>query len=195
MDRSSLDQNFPSNSNKRVKREKIVKTKVKVRKDSGGLGSALIGEDPHSVISYVLTDVVLPAVKNMFADAVSNGVEMLLFGESKADRNRRGGSYVSYNSMYGNNSQNRRNTADRQRSRKNEYIFESRAEAEDVLSALVDIIDEYEVVSVSDLCDLVGEDADFPDNKWGWYNLSSASVKRVRDGYILDLPRAKDLNR
>lgn len=195
MDRSSLDENFPSNSHKSKKKvEKIVKTKVKVKKPSKTkeLSASIIGEDPQSVFSYVITDVVLPALKNMFADAVSNGVEMLLFGESKSDRTKRGGSYVSYNSMYGNNSQNRRNTVARRKTCE-DIVFESRSEAEEVLDALTDIVNEYESASIADLYDLVGVTTDFTDNKFGWYALGGASIRRVRDGYILDLPKAKEL--
>ena len=45
------------------------------------------------------------------------------------------------------------------------------------------------VDSVADLYGLVGIDSEYTDNKYGWTNLSSASIKATRDGYILDLPR------
>ena len=45
------------------------------------------------------------------------------------------------------------------------------------------------MATIGDLYDLVGMTGDFTDNKWGWDNLSRASTTRVRDGYILVLPR------
>ena len=82
----------------------------------------------------------------------------------------------------------RREPSLRNRSRHNfdDIILDSRGEAEEVLSHLVDLVDDYGMASVADLYDLVGITSNFTDNKYGWTNLSSASVSRVRDGYLID---------
>lgn len=71
-----------------------------------------------------------------------------------------------------------------------EIVFESRGDAEEVLSGLSDIIKEYRQTSVADLYDLCNITSSFADNKYGWEDLSGASVRRTTDGYILDLPKA-----
>jgi hypothetical protein len=53
-----------------------------------------------------------------------------------------------------------------------------------------DIIERYRMVSVADLFDLVGESCSFTDQKYGWTNLRNAEVVRVRDGYMIKLPKA-----
>ena len=70
------------------------------------------------------------------------------------------------------------------------FVFDTRKEAEEVLDRMDDLIDTYGVVSVADLYDLVGISGNYTDNKYGWTNLRNADVQRVRDGYLLKLPKA-----
>ena len=53
-----------------------------------------------------------------------------------------------------------------------------------------EIMEEYEIVRVADLYDLVGITGDFTDNKYGWTNIRNAEVVRVHDGYKIKMPRA-----
>ena len=57
-----------------------------------------------------------------------------------------------------------------------------------------ELIDRYEVVSVADLYELVGITGNYTDNKYGWTNIRNAEVVRVRDGYVLKLPKATPIN-
>lgn len=58
-----------------------------------------------------------------------------------------------------------------------------------------DIISQYGVVSVLDLYDLADVSTDnYAANKYGWTDISGCKAIRVRDGYILKLPRALPLN-
>ena len=57
-----------------------------------------------------------------------------------------------------------------------------------------DLIETYGLVSVADFYDLVGVTGDYTDNKYGWTDLRNANVIRVRDGYMIKLPRALLLN-
>lgn len=196
---------YPSNSHtKKIKKEettkkveKVVKGSVVQKKKSLGkrMTETFLGDDISSVTSYVIHDVLIPAAKATLSDIVSGGIEMLLFGETKGSRTRRdkGKSYVSYSNYYKNDRDDRRSRVDtsRNRARHNfdDIILESRGEAEEVLSHLVDLTEDYGMASVADLYELVGITSNFTDNKYGWTNLSSASVSRVRDGYLIDLPK------
>ena len=134
---------------------------------------------------------IAPAVKNMLSDTINNGVDMLLFGQTKGSRTRRSGnsSYVSYHDRY--RSSNRRTLSNRSRARHDfsDIIIDNRGDAEMVLSILVENLDRYEVVSVGDLYELVDITPTTTDYDYGWYDLRRAEVRRVRDGYILVLPR------
>lgn len=70
-----------------------------------------------------------------------------------------------------------------------EIIFECRDDAERVLAELVCLIKLFGFAYVSDLYDLVNVANSYENTKYGWYNLTSASIKHTSDGYILDLPR------
>ena len=78
-------------------------------------------------------------------------------------------------------------------SNKDDIILESRAEAEDVISSMEKIIETYGFVRVADLYDLVGITCNYTDNNYGWTNIRSAESVKVRDGYMLKLPKAEPL--
>jgi hypothetical protein len=67
-------------------------------------------------------------------------------------------------------------------------------EAEEVIKRLDQLVDRYGSASVSDLYDLVGVSSEFTDGKWGWVDLRGADINRIRQGYLLDLPRPEPLN-
>lgn len=199
-----IQMDFPSNSHKRKEETKKPEKKVekvtsgKVVKQKKTLGKkfteTFLGDNIESVSSYIIYDVIIPAAKNMISDTVSNGIEMLLFGQTRGSRTRRdrGKSYVSYSNYYKDRDRDRdRQVSQRNRARHNfdDIILESRGEAEEVLSYLVDLTEDYGMASVADLYDLVGVTSNFTDNKYGWDNLSSGRVVPVRGGYLLELPR------
>jgi hypothetical protein len=69
-------------------------------------------------------------------------------------------------------------------------VFKDKADAIDVLSYMMDQIEEYHVASVADFVTA----ADLPvspiHHKFGWYDLSTASVEELPDGgYYIRLPR------
>lgn len=165
-----------------------------------------VSGDARTAIQYVLFDVLLPAAKDMVVEAGAQGIEKLIFGDSR----RRGGSTPPQAGPYGHIAYNRysagavnrfsgpqRALSRRARSRHDfdELMLESRAEAEEVIDRMYDLISRYEVVSVGDLYELTGLAATHTDNKWGWTDLSGAGVSRTRDGgYLLDLPEPRPLD-
>jgi hypothetical protein len=76
------------------------------------------------------------------------------------------------------------------RSRHNfdEIVLDQRAEAEEVIDRLFDVVNRYESATVADLYELVGLSSTHTDNNWGWTDLTGAGVSRIRGGYLLDLP-------
>lgn len=211
---------FPGNSKtpqhhspdpKKPKIESVVTHEVTTRKKPLGkrLKEALIGGDSKSVFHYVLTDVLLPQAKDMLNEAASQGFEKLIFGETRPGRRMgpRPGSptnYTSYNryAARGNNPigrvgrdervapvspQPRSHTVD-------DILFASRIEAETVLDRMYDLLREYDNVSLSDLYSLVGMSSNYVDGNWGWLDLTGSGIQRVRDGYILNLPKPGPLD-
>ena len=142
--------------------------------------------------SYIFSEVLLPAAKKLVSDIVTNGIDMLLYGEIK---NKKGNSSkVSYSRYYDDRrdrSRDYRSPVVRNNFDYDEIIFETRGDAEAVLDAMYDILNQYKVVSVAELYDLASITThNYTCNNYGWIDLRGSSVVRVRDGYILKLPRA-----
>ena len=72
----------------------------------------------------------------------------------------------------------------------NDILLDNRGEAEEVLARMDELVATYGMVSVADLNELVGITGNYTDNNYGWTNIKSAYVQRVRDGYLIKLPRA-----
>ena len=177
--------------------EAVVSGPVKTKKKSLGrkLTDAFIQEDMKSVMSVVFEEVFIPSIKKIVSDIISNGVDMLFWGQTGRSKNNSTSSKVSYRSYYDNRSD--RNDSGRKTRTAYDYndiILDSRGEAEDVLDRLRELIDMYRVASVADLYDLVGISSNHTDNNYGWADISSAAVIRVREGYLLKMPRALPIN-
>lgn len=174
--------------------ERVVKGQVKSKKKNK-FADTFISEDAASVKEYIIFDVLIPAAKNAISDMVTTGIQMMLYGEVRGGSKSKG-SKVSYSKYY--DDRRERDYDRRSRTRSgydyDEIILESRAEAEEVLNSMDDLLERYGLVSVADLYDLVGVTGNYTDNKYGWTNLRHASVQRLRDGYLLKLPRAIPLD-
>ena len=190
-------ENYPSNSHKareevaEKKVEKVVSGKTSTKKKSGirKLSDTFLSEDVSNVKSYIFSEVLLPAAKKLVSDIVTNGTNMLLYGEIK---NKKGNSSkVSYSRYYDDRSRDYRSPVVRNNFDYDEIIFETRGDAEAVLDAMYDILNQYKVVSVAELYDLASITThNYTCNNYGWIDLRGSSVVRVRYGYILKLPRA-----
>ena len=156
---------------------------------------SVISEEASNVKNYVVMDVLIPALKKAISDVVTNGVDMILYGETGHSSKSRG-SKVSYSSYYDDSGRRWKDRVNDSRSYRSagydfeDLVFESRGEAELILDNMYEIIDRYKVVTVADLYDLAGERARHTDNKFGWTDLGSAQVVRIRNGYVIKLPRA-----
>lgn len=180
-----------SEEKEREKLQPVAKAKTKKKSEIKKFTDVFVAEDITSVKDYIVNDVLVPAAKKAISDIITNGIEMLLYGEVKGKNRDRNNGRISYTKYY-----ERDREYDRySRPRRSVYdyddiILETRGEAEEVLSRMDDLIDTYGMVSVADLYDLVGVQGNYTDNKYGWTNLRTASVQRIRDGYLLKLPKA-----
>lgn len=189
--------------------EQVVTGEVTSRKKSLGrrFREVFIGGDTKTVISYVFSDVLMPQAKEMFVEAVSSGFEKLIYGEARPGR-RTGTrhptgpgptNYTRY-AVRGNNPIGRQGVEDRRPAASvrtqdiDDILLATRPEAELVIDRMYDLLRDYEVVTVADLYSLVGLSSSYTDRKWGWTDLQSSEVRRVRDGYILVLPKTVSLD-
>lgn len=177
--------------------EKVARGNVKTKKKSDlyRLADVFIAEDVRSVKSYALMEIIIPAVKKALYDVICDSTGMIL-GEGKRDTRRVGNSsYVSYRSYSDDRSRQRtdetryNNNFDRE-----DIVYESKGEAEAILERMDACLDQYGVVKVADMYDAAGLTAPFTANRYGWTSLRNAETVRVRDGYIIKLPKAMPLD-
>lgn len=165
------------------------------------------GGDIDSAFSYVVAEVLLPALRNLVVETVSRGTDRLIYGDS-AHRRRptHFGSRIQYNnpvsrggsSLYRERVQlgveqrptERWSTASRDA---DTIIVASKTDAENVVEQLTEIVDKYELVSVADLNELLGLPSSHVDNKWGWTNISSVEIRQVREGWKITFPPLEEI--
>lgn len=208
-------EDYQSNSKKdkepkeKQKIERVIKTEVLVQKKSLGrkFRDLFIEADFKSVMRYVVYDVLLPAARNTIVDASSKGIERMMYGENAMRRRGYGmgvGQRVTYNSPISRSYSSSTmgvglprtpaiSSARPARNVRDDLIFGSREEAALVLERMNDIIDQYEVVSVADLNELVGLQSAHTDNKWGWAYLPDIQIRQIREGFLIDLPPAEPI--
>lgn len=75
-----------------------------------------------------------------------------------------------------------------------EIIVDTQITAEIVLEKLKDIVEQYQVASVADLKGIIGESPSTTDHKWGWNeDTANFGIRRVRAGWLLVIPDPIDL--
>lgn len=195
-------ENAISNADKDKKVEKVITGTAKTKKKNGmtKFADIFVSEDIDNVKRYILFDVFVPAVKDIFHDVITNSIDMILYGETRHGGRRSTSSKIYYNDSYRSyydqrDARNRDRDYGYSRTRSgysyDEIILDNYGEADDVLDRMSEIIKEYGVVSVGDLYDLVGITGNYTDNKYGWEDIRSARVERVRGGgYLIKLPKA-----
>ena len=190
--------------------EKVVTGEVVQRPKSIGykFKNIFFGGDVKSAARYVAGDVLLPALRNLLFDTVTEGFRRTIFGESSIRRRpSEPGPRVSYHNVPINPSyQNATVISPRERARLPDQhpfdkpdvmrmisVLTSRAEAEAVVEQMIDIIDKYDVVSLADLREIINQPSTPIDNKWGWTYLPAIEVRQIREGYLIELPAMEAL--
>lgn len=182
--------------------DKVVSGSVKTKKKSSlsKFADTFIEEDKDTVVGYLLSEVLIPSFKKMVSDTIKTGIDKMLYGDAEVSRSNSPASKISYSKYYNDKSSytrssstapvaNRRDTYEY-----NNIVLETRGDAEAVLMGMDDIIAKYEIVSVADLYDLVGIAGSYTDYKYGWTDIRSARIERVRDGYVIRMPKALPLD-
>lgn len=181
------------------KAQKVVTGQVKTKKKSEikKFTDIFVSEDATKVKDYIVMDVIVPSIKKLISEMVTNGIDMILYGETgRTKKSSVAATKTSYRSYYEGRDSRRESRAPISRSTYSydDVILETRGEAEAVLQQMDEIIANYDVISVADFYDLVGITGSYTDNKYGWDDLRAARVERTRDGYVIRLPRTIPLN-
>lgn len=200
---------------KEVKREKqqpiVSEGRVSIQKKSAWRRAKhkILAENGEQLKNYIVDDVLIPTIKNTAYDIIANAANILLFGEPKKGNRPAGlfggrstyGNYVSYNNISSSKpvGPGARTGIPSATSLRNglaldDFVFETRREAIDVLDRLSTILTDYGVVTVADLYDLCNLRCPYTYNNYAWRDLSTAGVNLTRNGYLLSLPTPHTLD-
>ena len=173
--------------------------KVRKKNDIHKLADVFISEDVKNVKSHLLMDVLVPTIKKVIVDIVSDGINMIFFGETGARRNSTNVSKISYGSYYNNGQSTQssvvHNSTSNQSFDYGNISLPTRGEAEAVVAEMINVIEQYGFVTVADLYDICDITHPYTAAKYGWTSLSTAEVVRGRDGgYYLKLPKARPIS-
>ena len=188
----------------------VAKGHVRKPTASKKVAKKFLSDDVHNIKDWFIDDLLVPGIKG----AIMGALDMALNGGSGYsytrgdDRRRDRGRRVDY----GRPSRERRD--ERRRETRRDYspggwddevvIYssdyrsaqEAKHKAEEILGALDDIIDRYQYARVADLYEFAGISIgnDYTLNNYGWSDIRTAKVVRVRDGWLIDMPRAIPLD-
>lgn len=188
---------------KKPKVDKVVTGEVKRKKRSLGdkFKETFLVSDSKSVGEFVFIDVIVPTIKELLADIINKGSNMLIFGDTRTTNRYRPGSssrgapqinYGSYSNQKIEPDRRKRNIDPRIRSTHqfDNLVFGSAWEAEDVRDKLIELIEAYGQATVADFYDAAGITSEYTDNKYGWEELGGAKIRRTAEGYVILLPKA-----
>lgn len=199
-----MDQ-FPSQSHKASEPREIqpiTREPGRVRKAPAGrrLLATFFRGDAQMTWTSMVWESFFPNLRDNVEDSVINGIRTLFGGTSS--RSYYGGPRRSnvHNQISRHNpdsvlgsrgavSDPRMTRDDRVNQRLNVIDIASRAEAEDVLSAMLALIDQYDLVRLAEFYQMVHMTPDHTDYSWGWEDLGGAKVVHSHGAYYLDLPQ------
>lgn len=195
---------FPSQSHKAGEQREIqpvTRAPGRVRKAPAGrrLLTTFFQGDAKTTWASMMWETFFPNLRDNIEDSVHNGISTLFGGTSS--RGYYGGARRSHNSQITRHNPDRALGArgavettrisreDRAAQRLDVIEIDSRAEAEDVLNAMNNTIDQYDVVTLAEFYQMVRITPDHTDFGWGWEDLGGTTIVHHRGSYFLDLPQ------
>lgn len=154
----------------------------------------IIGPDGFKgIATHLVGTVIVPAVKEMSYNALESGLRLAIF---KDDAPTRTGHRVNYRAISSSNAIThvRSNVVQpRPVNRVEDFFFKAHSDATLVLEELIKYASQYDIATVADYYDMIGQPTQFTHNNYGW---SFERIKTARIGisgseYYIDLPPAE----
>ena len=216
---SSLREAYPGNSYKQRDRKadqkeddsvdeskpqvkQVAKGKVRKQSFAKKIARYIIEDSVETAKEKTLGDIIIPGVKTLIFDTLTDMLDIMLFGGNGAPIGRYSGSnrvkkssQTSYSKYYDDRKPKNDYRSYRDAPRDpDDIILDTRAQARDALEELDYIIHKYGQASIANFYDIVGVTGEWTDNRYGWTSLRGASIKPVRDGFMIILPPTRILD-
>lgn len=208
---SKIDLNVPSNSDaskdkseQKSDKKPVANGKIdKKHKFFKRTLEVFSGENLETSAEDIIENVIVPALWDLLRESVHALWDKIL---DRADDTPRQASYRRQDDRqktnngnyipYGSANASKRSNLGRRGDFIDTVYFRTREEADGVLRALMDILDDASnrehFVSVEDYCSVasVKGDGNYMNSDWGWNDLTSAKVRHTLDGqYYITLPK------
>ena len=213
-----MESEFPGNANPQFKKqtpsapkkpekkiEQVVTAEVSQRKKPFGrkLRDAFSLTSNRQVGHSLWESFIVPTGQQWLYDFGRMALELKIWGEVRSGPSRPGGGLLSQRqgafdyasiSMPRAMRESPRGGPNPSFSARNTFNFDEiliaeRAQAQEVINHMYDVLESYGVVTVQDLYSLCGITPSITDEKFGWTDLRGSDILPTRHGYILDLPR------
>lgn len=159
----------------------------------------LLAESPKDLLKRIGSEVLVPRAKAGIEEAFNSFVHGMFWGGGAAPPSQivrgtvlRGGgiNYQGISSQQTGLQQARQALPVQQHSGNyQDLVVPTQESAEILLANMYDLLNEYRLVSVADLYEMAGITPSPSDGSYGWTNLDGSRIQKVRDGYLLQLPR------
>lgn len=176
----------------------VTKAAVTKKKGIAKATDAFIQEDWGKIKDYAVNDVIKPGIRDAIWSLATNALDIILYKGTGKRHNAStpAGIIRNYSNMYNNSRSIIRDERTNTYGMKRVYDYgtvevNSKEEAKAVMFELDDALARYGVARVADLYDAVGyTDVDGQTQKYGWTDLSKASIKPLSNGkWTIILPR------
>lgn len=182
-----------------IKAKQVAQGKVRKQGVLQKFGRYILEDTIASAKEHTLKEILLPGIRNLIFDTFNEMVATMLFGDDAprpvstyrtGNGGRRGGP-TSYYKYY--DDKQRRESGRHGSYRDMPYdpddiTLDTRAQANAALDELDFIIHKYGQASIATYYDIVGVTGEWQDNRYGWRSIRGASIKPVRDGFMILLP-------
>ena len=139
--------------------------------------------DIKDVKAFIFTDVIVPGIKDLAYNMITQGVNMWLFGDAKIKMKKNGDgwtSWTSYGSVTSKSGQSAPKTVRSSSSKVEERGLPDKAEVYSKDSELREILSEYNKVFVAQYKSAFGLQVEPTDWNFGWTNLNDMYVYETR---------------
>lgn len=157
----------------------------------------LFAESPKTLGKKIGKEIVVPRLKASFEEAATGFLSGMLWGGGNRPPSnvvqgtvlRANG--IAYNQMSQPNmmTQARQATVNQSSGNYTDLVLPTQQFAEILLGNMYELLNNYRVVAVADLYELAGITPAPSDNAYGWTTLDGARISKVREGFLLELPR------
>lgn len=172
----------------------VIDNKEKKVSGIAKLGKAIINDDFDKIGEYLVSDILIPSIKQTLNALGKNFLDMLFFGEAKSNYGY-GSNASSYHNAYNTYSYNTPKRKTEMREQGDWFLFSSssinsKGDAEVILAKLDADLRRYGRADVAALYEYANETAPHTYYGYGWYNLNEAKTVFGPDGcYCIKLPR------